>query len=339
MSTPSGYYQALQAASQAYGTKPGVLDAIAVRESGRNQNAVNRTDSNALAGHPSRGIVQFIPTTLEAYKREAMKANPSAWVGVKPGSAKEQLLAASWAIANGHGSAWSTYQKALANPTKNLPLVASSTSPATSATPSTSGTTSTGSRFTAPQRAALAMVFDSNPQMKALLGQVDQYDQTRVDVVRPTPGAAQHIAGNATGGAIGSQLVSTAMAEVGKTANDAMKYIKAAGGTGYEAWCGDFVRWVFKQRGLTPPPTRYVPDLMKWAKQNHKLVNTASARPGDLVTFDWNGDGVADHVELVRGKIKGGLATIGGNTSGNKGSSQVAAKNRTSNILGVVRAA
>lgn len=335
MSTPSGYYQALEAASTAYGTPAPVLDAVAVRESNRNQDAVNRTDSNAIAGHPSEGIVQFIPTTLASYKAQAMKANPQAWVGVKPGSAREQLLAASWAMANGHGSAWSTYSKALANPTKNLPTLSAQTTPATtSATPSAIGSTSTGSRFTGAQKAALAMVFDTNPQMKALMGQVDAFDQAhpKVDVVRQTASTP-----SAVSGGTGQQLVNTALGEIGKTANDAMKYIKAAGGTGKEAWCGDFVTWVFKQRGLTPPPARSVPALMKWAKTNNKL--TTNPKPGDLVTFDWNGDGVADHVEMVRAKINGGVKTIGGNTSLPGGGVGVASKNRTSNILGYVAAA
>ncbi|NUS43723.1 MAG: transglycosylase SLT domain-containing protein [Mycobacteriaceae bacterium] len=36
------------------------------RESGGNANAVNRTDSNAVAGHPSRGLTQMIPSTFAA---------------------------------------------------------------------------------------------------------------------------------------------------------------------------------------------------------------------------------------------------------------------------------
>lgn len=134
---------------------------------------------------------------------------------------------------------------------------------------------------------------------------------------------------------IRSQLVATARQEVGTVAAQAMKYIRASGGTGYEAWCGDFVRYVFKQNGLTPPPARYVPDLLKWAQGNDTLRKTG--RAGDLAMFDWNNDGVPDHVELVTGgRGAGRYQTIGGNTSGNRGSSQVAQKLRTGNILGFV---
>lgn len=43
------------------------LAVIAMHESGGNPNAINLTDSNALAGHPSQGIMQTIPSTFAAY--------------------------------------------------------------------------------------------------------------------------------------------------------------------------------------------------------------------------------------------------------------------------------
>jgi TP901 family phage tail tape measure protein len=45
---------------------PGVLRRIRF-ESGGNPNAINLTDSNARAGHPSRGLMQTIPGTFNAY--------------------------------------------------------------------------------------------------------------------------------------------------------------------------------------------------------------------------------------------------------------------------------
>jgi SLT domain-containing protein len=38
-----------------------------MRESGGNPNAINLTDSNAQAGHPSQGLMQTIPSTFAAY--------------------------------------------------------------------------------------------------------------------------------------------------------------------------------------------------------------------------------------------------------------------------------
>jgi len=322
--------QVAQAAA-AYGTNPKLLRGINQREqSGTSNFVVNDWDSNAQRGTPSGGPFQFIQPTFSAYARQAQQANPQAWKGVKADwkNPYAQALAASWALANGKGKAWTTYSKALADAGGQVKGPAQTTPAPVSDASSGEATTTIGKRFTDKQSAALAMVFDTNPRMKKLLGAIDT---TRVDVVRPTK-EAQAVGG----GSVGKELVATAMAEVGKTANDAMRYIKAAGGSGYEPWCGDFVQWVFKQRGLAAPPARSVPALMAWAKKNNKLVNNPQA--GDLVTFDWNGDGKADHVEMVRGKVKGGVATVGGNTSGAKAGSQVAAKNRTSNILGYVRA-
>lgn len=43
------------------------LGIIAMHESGGNPNAINLTDSNAQAGHPSQGLFQTIPSTFAAY--------------------------------------------------------------------------------------------------------------------------------------------------------------------------------------------------------------------------------------------------------------------------------
>lgn len=43
------------------------LTTIAMHESGGNPDAINRTDSNALAGHPSEGLFQTIASTFSAY--------------------------------------------------------------------------------------------------------------------------------------------------------------------------------------------------------------------------------------------------------------------------------
>ncbi|MEC1613168.1 transglycosylase SLT domain-containing protein [Bacillus mojavensis] len=46
----------------------GALETIAMKESGGNPNVVNNWDSNAKAGHPSQGLMQFIPSTFNANK-------------------------------------------------------------------------------------------------------------------------------------------------------------------------------------------------------------------------------------------------------------------------------
>ncbi|MGR6677397.1 MULTISPECIES: transglycosylase SLT domain-containing protein [Bacillus amyloliquefaciens group] len=46
----------------------GALETIAMQESGGNPNSINLWDSNAKAGHPSQGLMQFIPSTFNAHK-------------------------------------------------------------------------------------------------------------------------------------------------------------------------------------------------------------------------------------------------------------------------------
>lgn len=46
---------------------PNAIKLIIMHESGGNPNAINLTDSNAQAGHPSQGLMQCIPSTFQAY--------------------------------------------------------------------------------------------------------------------------------------------------------------------------------------------------------------------------------------------------------------------------------
>lgn len=43
----------------------------------------------------------------------------------------------------------------------------------------------------------------------------------------------------------------------------------------------------------------YVPYGINAARAAGQLVDPSNAAPGDLICFDWDGDGVADHVGLV----------------------------------------
>lgn len=88
------------------------------------------------------------------------------------------------------------------------------------------------------------------------------------------------------------------------------------------SWCAVFVSWCFDQAKLSslipaknPHGFIYCPDLDKYA-QNHKLfVDPAKALPGDIILFDWNKAGIADHVGIVEKNLGTYLQTIEGNTS------------------------
>ncbi len=108
--------QFIQFAAQAYGVNPTLLSEIARRESNFNTGDIpNNWDSNAKKGTPSKGMFQFIQPTFESMMPKAKQANPQAWQGVGESWTdwKAQALTCAWAISDGKGSHWSTYNSAL----------------------------------------------------------------------------------------------------------------------------------------------------------------------------------------------------------------------------------
>lgn len=79
-------------------------------------------------------------------------------------------------------------------------------------------------------------------------------------------------------------------------------------------YCAMFVSWVLGQVGYTPKFLyAYCPYIDR--DFNSRKVAKAQAQPGDIVLFDWGGDGVADHVGFVELNKGSYLQTIEGNTS------------------------
>lgn len=88
------------------------------------------------------------------------------------------------------------------------------------------------------------------------------------------------------------------------------------------AWCAAFVSWVYFHAGIKWPKNLetekgfiWCPTLTIRARKNGWV--TLDPEPGDVVLFDWNADGGADHVGIflkwiVKGKT---FETIEGNTS------------------------
>lgn len=88
-------------------------------------------------------------------------------------------------------------------------------------------------------------------------------------------------------------------------------------------WCMCFISMCFDIAGEADALRGlfYNTDTYK-SKNRDRMVSIANAQPGDVVLFDWHGDGVTDHVGIVEKNLGGGrLQTIEGNTSaGNAGS-------------------
>lgn len=89
-------------------------------------------------------------------------------------------------------------------------------------------------------------------------------------------------------------------------------------------FCAMGVSWVLDQASTQPPggPFAYVPFGINAAAREGRLVDPRSAQPGDLVCFDWDDDGEADHVGFVELNQGTHLQTIEFNTSGSWAGSQ-----------------
>ena len=97
-------------------------------------------------------------------------------------------------------------------------------------------------------------------------------------------------------------------------------YGSAVSGSAYP-WCCAFVWDVFRIAGASKlfydgKKTAYCPTVANWGKSAHLTVPISQGRYGDIVLFDWDGDGVADHIGfIVKQYAAGSYLTIEGNTA------------------------
>lgn len=115
-------------------------------------------------------------------------------------------------------------------------------------------------------------------------------------------------------------------------------------GMDYQPWCAMFVSYCFYNAGLPLPATTpkgfaYCPYGVNWFKNKGWWHTTPKV--GDVVFYDWGGDGVSDHVGIVE-KVNsdGSIVAIEGNTSDNYGDSnggEVCRKTQKRGIFGYGR--
>lgn len=125
--------------------------------------------------------------------------------------------------------------------------------------------------------------------------------------------------------AVGERIYAAAAGQIGETEHPAgsnvCKFSTWYGMVG--PWCAMFVSWCgcqAKSRAFVRGSRwAYVPYLLDDAKAHrNNLAITSNPRRGDLVCYDWDGDGVPDHVGVFEGWVSGqpGMFTaIEGNTS------------------------
>lgn len=125
----------------------------------------------------------------------------------------------------------------------------------------------------------------------------------------------------------GQKIANIAFAEKGYTESpknsNETKYGEWFGFNGVP-WCGIFVSWCYAQAGTPLPNLGFTKGFAgcQSAVARFRKSGEITTEPtvGDLVFFDWNGDGRHDHVGIFNGwkdKAKGIMYTMEGNTSHN----------------------
>lgn len=119
-----------------------------------------------------------------------------------------------------------------------------------------------------------------------------------------------------------TQLLNWAKAQLGTVGGSRYwQDVKGWSGGGLP-WCAIFCSDALKQ---TNTPCNYFPSTVAFDARDKSvigsaLVNRYSLQPGDMVSFDWDGDGGGDHVGIVEKVLGDGVyQTIEGNVSNSVG--------------------
>lgn len=112
-------------------------------------------------------------------------------------------------------------------------------------------------------------------------------------------------------------------------------------GLDHQPWCACFVTWCLRKNGWTEKGWNqaYCP---AWASTAHAhthgliTVSASMLLPGDIVTFDWDNDGIQDHIGFVDSDVvNGSFHTVEGNTSSTSNSNGGAVEARVRNVSDV----
>ena len=97
-------------------------------------------------------------------------------------------------------------------------------------------------------------------------------------------------------------------------------YGMSVSGSAYP-WCCAFVWDIFRMCGASQlfnggQKTAYCPTVLNWGRNSGLTVDKSQGKYGDIVLFDWNGDGIADHIGLIiSNNADGSYTTVEGNTA------------------------
>ena len=116
-------------------------------------------------------------------------------------------------------------------------------------------------------------------------------------------------------------MVSAAKSQIGT--EDGEKYWRWYGFTEPVDWCACFVSWCADEAGLIEdeavPMFSEVNEGIRWFQERGRWIASTEesvfkTKPGTIIFFDWEQDGVADHVGIVEACRNGMVHTIEGNS-------------------------
>ena len=118
-----------------------------------------------------------------------------------------------------------------------------------------------------------------------------------------------------------TQLIAITQKHLGQGGAVFRKYCGLPSGA---AWCNAFVDYIAYEGGVSTlyfngKKETYCPHSIAWCKKNLAQVPLYFALPGDIIYFDWDRNGVPNHIGLVRArKSSSEIYTVEGNTNGGK---------------------
>ena len=116
----------------------------------------------------------------------------------------------------------------------------------------------------------------------------------------------------------GSSILEVALTQLGNIGGEV--YWRWYGFNSRVPWCAIFVSWVAEQLGFIEagvfPKFAWCDNGIAWFQARGQWMGRDYIpNPGDIVFFDWNGDGISDHVGIVERVEGNNLHTVEGNTS------------------------
>ena len=140
------------------------------------------------------------------------------------------------------------------------------------------------------------------------------------------------------------KVINIAADEIYRYGDNGSKYWNYLFGSGWVNWyttpyCACFASWVLNQAGVNSAgmPAAGCIYISTVARRSGRTVPIRDAQRGDLVLYDWDGNGTCDHIGIIESnRGDAGITTIEGNTSDATGEGIVASKNRGWNDVAVI---